>query len=192
MVAQDDPQALGMVDALAAVGIPAFGPDKAAARIEASKVFSKDLMKKYGIPTAKYETFDDPRQGYGSISRLRANTRWSFKADGLALGKGVLICENEELAAEGVRRSCWTKSSALRQSFVVEEFLTGPEVSVLSFTDGKVVKPMVSSMDTSAPTTTITGLNTAAWVSVAPNPYYTPAIAAECMEKYFPAHHQGQ
>ena len=168
VVAQDDPLALGMVDALAAVGIPAFGPDKAAARIEASKVFSKDLMKKYGIPTARYETFDDPAK---VMDYIRAEGKYPvvIKADGLALGKGVLICENEQQAADGVKEIMLDKKfGASGNHVVVEEFLTGPEVSVLSFTDGKVVKPMVSSMGT-----------------VAPNPYYTPAIAAECMEKIF-------
>ena len=175
VVAQDDPLALGMVDALAKVGIPAFGPDKAAARIEASKVFSKDLMKKYGIPTAKYETFDDP-----------AKVMEYIKADGLALGKGVLICENEEQAAEGVKEIMLDKKfGASGNHVVVEEFLTGPEVSVLSFTDGKVVKLMVSSMDHKRANDHDTGLNTGGMGTVAPNPYYTPAIAAECMEKIF-------
>ena len=147
VVAQDDPLALGMVDALAAVGIPAFGPDKAAARIEASKVFSKDLMKKYGIPTAKYETFDDPAK---VMEYIKAEGKYPvvIKADGLALGKGVLICENEEQAAEGVKEIMLDKKfGASGNHVVVEEFLTGPEVSVLSFCDGKTVKPMVSSMD---------------------------------------------
>ena len=148
VVAQDDPLALGMVDALAAVGIPAFGPDKAAARIEASKVFSKDLMKKYGIPTAKYEPFDDPAKGV----------------------KEIML--DKKFGASG-------------NHVVVEEFLTGPEVSVLSFTDGKVVKPMVSSMDHKRANDHDTGLNTGGMGTVAPNPYYTPAIAAECMEKIF-------
>ena len=142
VVAQDDPLALGMVDALAAVGIPAFGPDKAAARIEASKVFSKDLMKKYGIPTAKYETFDDPAK---VMEYIKAEGKYPvvIKADGLALGKGVLICENEQQAADGVKEIMLDKKfGASGNHVVVEEFLTGPEVSVLSFTDGKVVKPM--------------------------------------------------
>ena len=169
VVAQDDPLALGMVDALAAVGIPAFGPDKAAARIEASKVFSKDLMKKYGIPTADYATFDDPAK---VMDYIKAKGKYPvvIKADGLALGKGVLICENEEQAADGVKEIMLDKKfGASGNHVVVEEFLTGPEVSVLSFTDGKVVKP----------------LNTGGMGTVAPNPYYTPAIAAECMEKIF-------
>ena len=134
VVAQDDPLALGMVDALAAVGIPAFGPDKAAARIEASKVFSKDLMKKYGIPTADYATFDDPAK---VMDYIKAKGKYPvvIKADGLALGKGVLICENEEQAADGVKEIMLDKKfGASGNHVVVEEFLTGPEVSVLSFT----------------------------------------------------------
>ncbi|WP_425369356.1 phosphoribosylamine--glycine ligase, partial [Gemmiger formicilis] len=171
VVAQDDPLALGMVDALAAVGIPAFGPDKAAARIEASKVFSKDLMKKYGIPTAKYETFDDPAK---VMEYIKAEGKYPvvIKADGLALGKGVLICENEEQAAEGVKEIMLDKKfGASGNHVVVEEFLTGPEVSVLSFTDGKVVKPMVSSMDHKRANDHDTGLNTGGMGTVAPNPY---------------------
>ena len=185
VVAQDDPLALGMVDALAAVGIPAFGPDKAAARIEASKVFSKDLMKKYGIPTAKYETFDDPAK---VMDYIRAEGKYPvvIKADGLALGKGVLICEDEQQAADGVKEIMLDKKfGASGNHVVVEEFLTGPEVSVLSFTDGKLVKPMVSSMDHKRANDHDTGLNTGGMGTVAPNPYYTPAIAAECMEKIF-------
>ena len=181
VVAQDDPLALGMVDALAAVGIPAFGPDKAAARIEASKVFSKDLMKKYGIPTADYATFDDPAK---VMDYIKAKGKYPvvIKADGLALGKGVLICENEEQAADGVKEIMLDKKfGASGNHVVVEEFLTGPEVSVLSFTDGKVVKPMVSSMDHKRANDHDTGLNTGGMGTVAPNPYYTPAIAAEML-----------
>ena len=147
VVAQDDPLALGMVDALAKAGIPAFGPDKAAARIEASKVFSKDLMKKYGIPTAKYETFDDPAK---VMDYIRAEGKYPvvIKADGLALGKGVLICENEQEAADGVKEIMLDKKfGASGNHVVVEEFLTGPEVSVLAFTDGKTVRPMATSQD---------------------------------------------
>ena len=185
VVAQDDPLALGMVDALAAVGIPAFGPDKAAARIEASKVFSKDLMKKYGIPTAKYETFDDPAK---VMDYIRAEGKYPvvIKADGLALGKGVLICENEQQAADGVKEIMLDKKfGASGNHVVVEEFLTGPEVSVLSFTDGKVVKPMVSSMDHKRANDHDTGLNTGGMGTVAPNPYYTEDMARVCMETIF-------
>ena len=185
VVAQDDPLALGMVDALAAAGIPAFGPDKAAARIEASKVFSKDLMKKYGIPTAAYETFDDAAK---ALAYIRAQGKWPVvvKADGLALGKGVLICEDEAQAEEGLKEIMLDKKfGASGNRVVVEEFLTGPEVSVLSFTDGKVVKPMVSSMDHKRANDNDTGLNTGGMGTVAPNPYYTPAVAQRCMEEIF-------
>ena len=185
VVAQDDPLALGMVDALAAVGIPAFGPDKAAARIEASKVFSKDLMKKYGIPTADYATFDDPAK---VMDYIKAKGKYPvvIKADGLALGKGVLICENEEQAADGVKEIMLDKKfGASGNHVVVEEFLTGPEVSVLSFTDGKVVKPMVSSMDHKRANDHDTGLNTGGMGTVAPNPYYTEDMAHVCMETIF-------
>ena len=185
VVAQDDPLALGMVDALAAVGIPAFGPDKAAARIEASKVFSKDLMKKYGIPTAGYETFDDPAK---VMDYIRAEGKYPvvIKADGLALGKGVLICQNEQEAADGVREIMLDKKfGASGNHVVVEEFLTGPEVSVLSFCDGKTVKPMVSSMDHKRALDYDEGLNTGGMGTVAPNPYYTPEMADRCMKEIF-------
>ncbi len=185
VVAQDDPLALGMVDALAKVGIPAFGPDKAAARIEASKVFSKNLMKKYGIPTADYETFDDPAK---VMDYIRAKNKYPvvIKADGLALGKGVLICEDEAQAEEGVKEIMLDKKfGASGNHVVVEEFLTGPEVSVLSFTDGKVVKPMVSSMDHKRAEDNDTGLNTGGMGTIAPNPYYTPAVADRCMKEIF-------
>ena len=183
VVAQDDPLALGMVDALAAVGIPAFGPDKAAARIEASKVFSKDLMKKYGIPTAKYETFDDPAK---VMDYIRAEGKYPvvIKADGLALGKGVLICENEQQAADGVKEIMLDKKfGASGNHVVVEEFLTGPEVSVLSFTDGKVVKPMVSSMDHKRANDHDTGLNTGGMGNFSPSPFYTEEVDKFC-KKY--------
>ena len=185
VVAQDDPLALGMVDALAAVGIPAFGPDKAAARIEASKVFSKNLMKKYGIPTADYETFSDPAK---VMDYIRAKNKYPvvIKADGLALGKGVLICEDEAQAEAGVKEIMLDKKfGASGNQVVVEEFLTGPEVSVLSFTDGKVVKPMVSSMDHKRAEDNDTGLNTGGMGTIAPNPYYTPAVADRCMKEIF-------
>ena len=140
VVAQDDPLALGMVDALAAVGIPAFGPDKAAARIEASKVFSKDLMKKYGIPTAKYETFDDPEK---VMDYIKAEGKYPvvIKADGLALGKGVLISRSYEEAEDAVRTMMEDRAFGDSGSrVVIEEFLTGPEVSVLAFTDGTAIR----------------------------------------------------
>ena len=185
VVAQDDPLALGMVDALAEVGIPAFGPDAAAARIEASKVFSKNLMKKYGIPTADYETFDDPAK---VMAYIRAKNKYPvvIKADGLALVKGVLICQNEAEAEAGVQEIMLDKKfGASGNHVVVEEFLTGPEVSVLSFCDGKTIKPMVSSMDHKRALDHDEGLNTGGMGTVAPNPCYTPELAAECMEKIF-------
>ena len=185
VVAQDDPLALGMVDALAEVGIPAFGPNAAAARIEASKVFSKNLMKKYGIPTADYETFDDPAK---VMAYIRAKNKYPvvIKADGLALGKGVLICQNEAEAEAGVQEIMLDKKfGASGNHVVVEEFLTGPEVSVLSFCDGKTIKPMVSSMDHTRALDHDEGLNTGGMGTVAPNPCYTPELAAECMEKIF-------
>ena len=185
VVAQDDPLALGMVDALAEVGIPAFGPNAAAARIEASKVFSKNLMKKYGIPTADYETFDDPAK---VMAYIRAKNKYPvvIKADGLALGKGVLICQNEAEAEAGVQEIMLDKKfGASGNHVVVEEFLTGPEVSVLYFCDGKTIKPMVSSMDHKRALDHDEGLNTGGMGTVAPNPCYTPELAAECMEKIF-------
>ena len=185
VVAQDDPLALGMVDALAAVGIPSFGPDKAAARIEASKVFSKNLMKKYGIPTARYEVFDDPAK---VMDYIRAEGKYPvvIKADGLALGKGVLICEDEADAEAAVQEIMLDKKfGASGARVVVEEFLTGPEVSVLSFADGKTVKPMVSSMDHKRANDHDTGLNTGGMGTVAPNPYYTPDVAERCRKEIF-------
>ena len=185
VVAQDDPLALGMVDALAKEGIPAFGPDKAAAQIEASKVFSKNLMKKYGIPTAAYETFDDAEKAMDYI-RARGEYPVVIKADGLALGKGVLICEDGAAAKEGLQEIMLDKKfGASGNRVVVEQFLTGPEVSVLSFTDGNVVKPMVSSMDHKRANDHDTGLNTGGMGTVAPNPYYTPEIADRCMQEIF-------
>ncbi len=185
VVAQDDPLALGMVDELAKAGIPAFGPNAAAARIEASKVFSKDLMKKYGIPTAAYETFDDAAAAMGYI-RARGQYPVVIKADGLALGKGVLICQDEAEAEAGVKEIMLDKKfGASGNRVVVEEFLTGPEVSVLSFCDGKTVVPMVSSMDHKRALDGDEGLNTGGMGTVAPNPYYTPDVAAVCMETIF-------
>ena len=185
VVAQDDPLALGMVDRLAEIGIPSFGPNAAAARIEASKVFSKDLMKKYGIPTAKYETFDDAAK---VMDYIRAEGKYPvvIKADGLALGKGVLICQNEQEAADGVKEIMLDKKfGASGNHVVVEEFLTGPEVSVLSFCDGKTVKPMVSSMDHKRALDHDEGLNTGGMGTVAPNPYYTAEVADRCMKEIF-------
>ncbi len=185
VVAPDDPLVLGMVDALAEKGIPAFGPRATAARIEGSKVFSKNLMKKYGIPTADYAVFSDAAE---AMAYIKGKNEYPVvvKADGLALGKGVLICQTEAEAADALKSMMedhiFGKSGS---TVVVEEFLTGPEVSVLSFTDGKVVKPMVSSMDHKRALDNDQGLNTGGMGTVAPNPYYTPEVAAECMEKIF-------
>ena len=185
VVAQDDPLALGMVDALAAAGIPAFGPDKAAARIEASKVFSKNLMKQYGIPTADYEVFEDPAKVMDYV-RARGKYPVVIKADGLALGKGVLICQDEAEADAAVREIMLDKKfGASGNRVVVEEFLTGPEVSVLSFCDGKTLKPMVSSMDHKRALDGDQGLNTGGMGTVAPNPYYTAEVADRCMKEIF-------
>ena len=183
VVAQDDPLALGMVDALAAVGIPAFGPDKAAARIEASKVFSKDLMKKYGIPTAKYETFDDPAK---VMEYIKAEGKYPvvIKADGLALGKGVLICENEEQAAEGVKEIMLDKKfGTAGNEMVIEEFMTGREVSVLSFVDGNTIKTMTSAQDHKRAGDGDTGLNTGGMGTFSPSPFYTEEVDEFC-KKY--------
>ena len=185
VVAPDDPLALGMVDALAEKGIPAFGPNKAAARIEASKVFSKNLMKKYGIPTARYETFSDAES---ARTYIRAQDKYPVvvKADGLALGKGVLICKDEAAAMAAVKSMMEDGAfGASGSRVVVEEFLTGPEVSVLSFTDGQTVVPMVSSMDHKRALDGDEGLNTGGMGTIAPNPYYTPEIAQVCMRTIF-------
>ena len=185
VVAPDDPLVLGMVDALAAKGIPAFGPSKAAAILEGSKVFSKNLMKKYNIPTAGYETFDSAEK---AAAYLKENNTYPIviKADGLALGKGVLICEDEKSALEGVKSIMEDKAfGASGNNIVIEEFLTGPEVSVLSFTDGKSVVPMISSMDHKRALDGDEGLNTGGMGTIAPNPYYTQSIADVCMETIF-------
>lgn len=185
VVAPDDPLALGLVDKLAEKGIPAFGPTAAAAQIEASKAFSKDLMKKYHIPTAAYETFTDVE---AAKAYLAANGKWPIvvKADGLALGKGVIICQTPEEALNAVEEMMvGGKFGASGSTVVIEEFLTGPEVSVLAFTDGKAMVPMVSSMDHKRALDHDEGLNTGGMGTIAPNPYYTPDIAARCMEEIF-------
>lgn len=185
VVAQDDPLALGMVDALAKVGIPAFGPDAAAARIEASKVFSKDLMKKYGIPTAKYEVFDDPGKVVEYIERENCFPA-VIKADGLALGKGVVIAKNLEEAKGAVHSIMEDKIFGKSgNQVVVEEFLTGKEVSVLAFTDSHTVSPMVSSMDHKRAYDNDEGPNTGGMGTIAPSPYYTADVAKRCMEEIF-------
>ena len=184
VVAPDDPLVLGAVDALNEKGIPCFGPRAAAAQIEGSKVFAKDLMKKYGIPTAAYESFDDAAAALRYLET--AEMPIVVKADGLALGKGVIIAQTREEAKQAV--VSMMEEGMFGQSgsrVVIEEFLTGPEVSVLSFTDGETVVPMVSSMDHKRARDNDEGLNTGGMGTVAPNPYYTEAIAAECMEKIF-------
>ncbi|MBQ3531360.1 MAG: phosphoribosylamine--glycine ligase [Oscillospiraceae bacterium] len=184
VVAPDDPLVLGAVDALEAKGIPCFGPRANAAIIEGSKVFSKDLMKKYGIPTAEYEVFSDMESALKYLETAPIPT--VIKADGLALGKGVIIAETREAAMEAVHSMMEDKVFGKSgDNIVIEEFLTGPEVSVLSFTDGKTVVPMISSMDHKRAHDNDTGLNTGGMGTVAPNPYYTEEIAKECMEKIF-------
>ena len=184
VVAPDDPLVLGCVDALEEKGIPCFGPKANAAIIEGSKVFSKNLMKKYGIPTAAYEVFTDMEAALKYLESAPIPT--VIKADGLALGKGVIIAMTREEAMEAVRSMMSDKVfGASGDQIVVEEFLTGPEVSVLSFTDGNVVIPMISSMDHKRAGDNDTGLNTGGMGTVAPNPYYTDAIAKECMETIF-------
>ncbi len=184
VVAPDDPLVLGAVDALNDVGIPCFGPKKCAAEIEGSKVFSKNLMKKYGIPTAEYEVFTDMDAALDYLETAPIPT--VIKADGLALGKGVIIAETRDAAFDAVKSMMEDKVfGASGSRIVIEEFLTGPEVSVLSFTDGKSVVPMVSSMDHKRALDGDKGLNTGGMGTIAPNPYYTEEIAAECMEKIF-------
>lgn len=184
IVAPDDPLVLGAVDSLQAAGIPCFGPEAKAAIIEGSKIFSKNLMKKYGIPTAAYEVFDNAEDAVKYLEGCKYPT--VVKADGLALGKGVIIVQNKEEAFAAVHSMMedmvFGKSGT---KIVIEEFLTGPEVSVLSFTDGNVVVPMISSMDHKRALDNDEGLNTGGMGTVAPNPYYTKEIADECMEKIF-------
>ena len=184
VVAPDDPLVLGAVDALESAGIPCFGPDKKAAVIEGSKSFSKNLMKKYGIPTASFETFTDAESALEYIEHCEIPV--VVKADGLALGKGVIIANTRDEATYAVNSMMRDKKFGDSGSTVViEQFLTGPEVSVLAFTDGKTVKPMVSSMDHKRAGNGDTGLNTGGMGTIAPNPFYTDEIAAECMEKIF-------
>ena len=184
-VAPDDPLAAGLVDKLAAAGIRAFGPSGAAAQIEASKVFSKNLMKKYGIPTAAYEVFDAAEQALAYI-REQNSYPAVVKADGLALGKGVIICEDYAAAEEAVRSIMLDKKfGASGNRVVVEQFITGPEVSVLAFTDGKTVKPMVSSMDHKRIFDGNRGPNTGGMGTISPNPFYTDEMAERCMREIF-------
>ncbi len=185
VVAPDDPLVLGMVDALEAEGIMTFGPTKAAAAIEGSKVFSKDLMKKYSIPTAGYEVFDNSSK---AIDYVKATNSYPvvIKADGLALGKGVIIAEDEKSAVEGIISIMEDKAfGESGNNIVIEEFLTGPEVSVLAFTDGKTLVPMISSMDHKRAFDGDKGLNTGGMGTIAPNPCYTDSHKAEAMEKIF-------
>ena len=184
VVAPDDPLVLGLVDKLNEKGIPCFGPNKRAAIIEGSKIFSKNLMKKYGIPTAKYETFDSEDK---AIAYLKSQEMpIVIKADGLALGKGVLICNTLDEALEAVHSMMSDKMfGESGTKVVIEEFLQGPEVSVLSFTDGNAVIPMVSSMDHKRAMDNDEGLNTGGMGTIAPNPYYTDEVAKICMEKIF-------
>lgn len=184
VVAPDDPLVLGAVDALEVVGVPCFGPNKAAAVIEGSKVFSKDLMKRYNIPTAAYEVFTDAQTALAYLESAPMPT--VIKADGLALGKGVIIAQDLDEAKDAVKTIMSDRKFGDSGSrIVIEEFLTGPEVSVLSFTDGKTVVPMVSSMDHKRALDGDRGLNTGGMGTVAPNPYYTPDVAKRCMEEIF-------
>ena len=184
-VAPDDPLVMEMVDRLNEAGFKTFGPKANAAILEGSKVFSKALMKKYGIPTAEYETFTDAEK---AISYIKEKNSFPavIKCDGLALGKGVIIAENLEQAENAVKSMLLDgKFGKSGSEIVVEEYLTGPEVTVLAFTDGKTVKPMISSMDHKRALDDDIGLNTGGMGTIAPNPLYTPEKQEECMEKIF-------
>ena len=184
VVAPDDPLAMGCVDRLHALGIPCFGPEARAAEIEASKVFSKRLMQKYGIPTARCEVFDDAEAALAYVRSTPAPL--VVKADGLALGKGVLICKSTREAEEAVKHTmCDHAFGKSGDRVVIEEFLEGPEVSVLAFTDGKAMVPMVSSMDHKRAHDGDTGLNTGGMGTIAPNPFYTAEVAERCMREIF-------
>ena len=185
VVTPDDPLVLGMADAMEEAGIPAFGPSKKAAQIEGSKVFAKNLMKKYGIPTAKYEVFDDPSKVIAYIERENQFPA-VIKADGLALGKGVVIARNLAEAKEAVHSIMEDKIFGKSgNQVVVEEFLTGKEVSVLAFTDSHTISPMISSMDHKRVYDNDEGPNTGGMGTIAPSPYYTPEVAKRCMEEIF-------
>ena len=184
VVAPDDPLALGCVDRLHELGVKCFGPNAKAARIEASKVFAKDLMKKYGIPTAFYESFDDAGRALEYVKNCPIPV--VVKADGLALGKGVTICFTRDEAASAVKAAMLDGAfGASGSRVVIEEYLEGPEVSVLAFTDGHVVKPMVSSMDHKRVGDGDVGPNTGGMGTIAPNPCYTPDVAERCMKEIF-------
>ncbi|MDY5940524.1 MAG: phosphoribosylamine--glycine ligase, partial [Eubacteriales bacterium] len=184
VVSPDDPLVLGCVDRLEDAGIPCFGPRSTAAVIEGSKIFAKNLMKKYGIPTAAYEVFDNAEQALAYIETAPLPT--VIKADGLALGKGVTVAMTREEARGAVREAMQDKKFGKSgERIVIEEFLEGPEVSVLAFTDGKTVKPMVSSMDHKRVGENDSGPNTGGMGAVAPNPFYTPEIAERCLREIF-------
>lgn len=184
VIAPDDPLVLGLADRLRGLGIPCFGPSAKAAAIEGSKVFAKDLMRKYGIPTARYQVFTSSAEALAYLETCPYPA--VVKADGLALGKGVLICEDIAAARAAIASIMEEKIfGASGRRVVIEEFLTGPEVSVLAFTDGKTVVPMVSSMDHKRALDGDQGLNTGGMGTIAPNPYYTPQIAQVCMETIF-------
>lgn len=184
VVAPDDPLVLGAVDRLEEIGIPCFGPRANAAIIEGSKVFSKNLMKKYSIPTASYETFNDMEKALAYLENAPIPT--VIKADGLALGKGVTVALTREEAKKAVVEAMQDKKFGKSgESIVIEEYLEGPEISVLAFTDGKTVKPMVSSMDHKRSGDNDTGLNTGGMGTIAPNPYYTDKVAKICMDTIF-------
>ena len=184
VVTPDDPLVLGCVDALEEIGVPCFGPRSEAAILEGSKVFAKELMRKYGIPTARYQSFDRPEEALRYLDSAPLPT--VIKADGLALGKGVIIAQTREEARAAVTDMMENhKFGKSGERIVIEEFLEGPEVSVLAFTDGKTLVPMVSSMDHKRAFDGDTGPNTGGMGTVAPNPYYTPAVAKRCMEEIF-------
>lgn len=184
VVALDDPLVLGAVDKLHEKCIPCFGPNKKAARIEGSKVFAKNLMQKYGIPTAKYSVFESADEALGFLNATEFPV--VVKADGLALGKGVFICPDRDTAEKAIKEIMLNKIfGESGNKIVIEEYLTGPEVSVLCFTDGKTIIPMVSSMDHKRALDGDKGFNTGGMGTIAPNPYFTEEVAKECMEKIF-------
>jgi len=186
IVAPEDPLSLGMVDALEKKGRRCFGPNQAAARIESSKIFSKNLMKKYGIPTANFQTFSNSQEAANYVSLSSIKFPLVIKADGLALGKGVIIAENRDEALAAINSIMTEKKFGENgANIVIEDFLTGPEVTVLAFTDGKTIKPMISSMDHKRALDGNKGLNTGGMGVIAPNPHYTNEIAAVCEETIF-------
>ena len=184
VVAPDDPLAAGAVDAFEAAGLRAFGPRANAAILEGSKAFSKDLMKKYGIPTAAYETFNDPEKALAYLETAKMPI--VLKADGLALGKGVLICKDLEEAKAGVKTLMMDKQfGSAGDEIVIEEFMTGREVSVLSFVDGKTIRIMTSAQDHKRAKDGDQGLNTGGMGTFSPSPFYTPEVDAFCKEHIY-------